>query len=773
MLSLNEGVVLAKRVYEKARELGIESKDLLEALLKLGFEVKTAAGSFSEDMEEAVKNYDFKTGEAKAEAEIIEDKKTDVVRDARREAILKRMMGKGAGKAVTPMKTVSVEPIIEEKETAPSKHAVPKSTELEQKPRPKKTAKLEPLRVMEKMTPQDIAKATKKEVSEVLRACMTFGVMATSNQRLGLDVIEAIAEELGYFAILVSEQEFYSPPEPPKKEKKPVIEPEPELDELDTEMASEAGVETKPELKDDKSKKPKKKKAKKVAGKADKTRAPVVTVMGHVDHGKTTLLDHIRNTNVVAGEKGGITQHIGAYVVKTPKGYITFVDTPGHEAFTAMRARGAELTDIVVLIVAQDDSLMPQTREAIDHARAAGVPIIVAINKMDLPGANADRVKNDLAQLELLVEDWGGDVQCAEISALSGDGVDELLDEIVLQAEMLELVADPTVPAKGVVVEALLDKFRGATATILVQEGTLKKGDSLVAGLEYGRIRSMEDERGKQVNEAPPSTPVVITGLNGVPQAGDIFEVVKNDTIARKIVEEKLARLHQDEESGKKKISLEDFFAIMEGKLVKNLSVVIKADVDGSLEAVKGVLSALGNEEVKVNIVSTGVGGITENDVLLASTSNAVILGFSVKPDSRAKKAAEKEGVDIKTYDIIYELQEDVIAALEGMLEPEMVEEKIGTVEIRQVFRITKVGKIAGCYVLDGEVHRDSKVEIVRAGEAIGTGKISTLKRFKDDVKEVAAGFECGIEVEGFRDYQEGDILNIFETKKVVRRLSK
>ncbi len=752
---------MAKRVYEKARELGIESKDLLETLHKLGFEVKTAASSFTEEMEEAEKNYDLKTGKPKSGASEGKDKKTGAIRDARREAILKKMMGK-TGKPVTPKKTVSVEPTEEEKE-ASAKLEVPKTSELEVKPKPKKTKKLSPLRVMEKMTPIDIAKATNKEVSEVLRACMTFGVMATSNQRLGLDVIEAVAEELGYFAILVSEEEFHAPPEPPKKEKP--SEPE------ETEVAEKETKEGPEEEKPKKAKK-KKKKGKKGVG-AEKGRAPIVTVMGHVDHGKTTLLDHIRNTNVVAGEKGGITQHVGAYEVKAKNGNITFVDTPGHEAFTAMRARGANLTDIVVLIVAQDDSLMPQTKEAIEHARAADVPIIVAINKMDLPGANPDRVKNDLAQLDILVEDWGGDVQCAEISALTGEGVDALLEEIVLQSEMLELSADPTLPAKGVVVEALLDKYRGATATLLVQEGTLKKGDSFVAGMEYGRIRSMEDERGNTITTAPPSTPVVITGLNGVPQAGEVFEVVKSDTVARKIVEEKISLIQQDIESGKKKMTLEDFFSKMEGELVKELPVVLKADVDGSLEAVKGVLSSLGNEEVKVNIVSAGVGGITANDVLLASTSEAVILGFSVKPDSRAKKAAEKEGVDIQTYDIIYKLQEDIIASLEGMLEPELIEEKIATVEVRQIFKITKVGTIAGCYVMDGSVHRDARADVIRAGEVIGSGKITTLKRFKDDVKEVAAGFECGIELTGFRDYKEGDIFEVFETKKVVRRLSK
>ncbi len=743
---------MAQRVYQKARELGIESKVLLEALHKLGFEVKTASSSFTDKMEEAIDNYDFETGKTK-ESGKAKTKKADSTRDARREAILKRMMSKAGGKPVSPKKTVSVEPTKEEKE-ASAKHAVPKTTELEVKPKPRKREKLKPLRVMEKMTPIDIAKAIDKNVSEVLRACMTFGVMATSNQRLGLDVIEAVAEELGYFAILVSEEEFYAPPEPPKKEEK-------------AEKAELA--EKKPSVK----KARKKRKKRKPGEQLEQARAPIVTVMGHVDHGKTTLLDYIRNTNVVAGEKGGITQHVGAYEVKTSLGNITFIDTPGHEAFTAMRARGAESTDIVVLIVAQDDSLMPQAIEAIEHTKAAGVPMIVAINKMDLPGANAEKVKNDLAQYGVMVEDWGGEVQCTEISALTGEGVKDLLEEIVLQAEILELTADPDQPAKGVVVEALLDKFRGATATLLVQEGTLKTGDSIVAGNEYGRIRSMEDERGNRIKKAPPATPVVITGINGVPQAGDLFEVVQNDSVARKIVEEELAQLAQDEESGKKKMTLEDFFAKMEGQLIKELPVVLKADVNGSLEAVRGVLTSLGNEEVKVKIVSAGVGAITENDVLLASTSNAIIIGFSVKPDNRAKKAAEKEGVDIQLYDIIYTLQEDVIAALEGMLEPEMVEENIGTVEIRQLFKITKVGKIAGCYVLDGEVRRGARVDVIRANEVIGSGTISTLKRFKDDVKEVSAGFECGIEIEGFKDYREDDILQIYETKKVVRRLKK
>lgn len=751
---------MSKRIYEKAREIGIENKELLNALRELGFDIKTASSSFTDEMNERIKDLDFGKSSQKESADI--PKKVDIARDARREAILKRMMGKTGSKPASTRKTVESEPPSDHKETPSTKHSVPKTSELELKPKPKKRKKLKPLRVMEKMTPKDLAKTIDIPVSEVLKGCMTFGVMATSNQRLGLDVIEAVCEELGYFAILVSEEGFYAPPILEK-----IIDEKSEDKTVGTD-----GEEVLPIIDIGRQKKAKKKKKKRKKGdKAGASRAPIVTVMGHVDHGKTTLLDYIRNAHVVAGEKGGITQHIGAYEVKTDSGNITFIDTPGHEAFTAMRARGAQFTDIVILVVAQDDGLMPQTKEAINHARAADVPIIIAINKMDLPAANADKVKNELAQNGIMVEDWGGDTLATEISALAGDGVSVLLEQIALQAEMMELTAEAEIPANGVVVEALLDKFRGATATILILEGTLKQGDSIVVGSISGRIRSMEDERGKRLKEAGPSTPVIITGLDGVPQAGDLFEVLPSDSEARKIAEERRKSEHVSEEPIPQKMTLEDFFALVEGKEAKELPVVLKADVDGSLEAVKNILDNLGNDEVSVNTIYAGVGAINENDVLLASASTAIVLGFNVKPDNRAKKASKKEGVDIQIYDIIYELKADIKASLEGMLEPEMIEERIGTVEIRQVFQISKVGKIAGSFVQDGEVRRNSNVEIVRAGEVIGTGKISQLKRFKDDVKEVSGGFECGIEIEGFKDYQEGDILNVFETKKIIRRL--
>jgi len=750
---------LAKRIYEKARELGIESKELLSILRKLGFEPKTASSSFTEEMEkklgqhlgDAEERPLTETPEGPSSDDTPPESAEDGSRKARRDAILKKI-GKATGQPVSPRRTVEVET----KPKKPAKTEVPKTVEVEVRPK-KKRKKLKPLRVIENMTPADLAEIMDSDVRDILRACMSFGIMATANQRLGLDVIEAVAEEMGYFAILVDEKEFKEPEAPPKEEAEAVEEA------TEIELAEEITEKTK-------KKKTRKKKAKKEIGPEDEPRAPVVTIMGHVDHGKTTLLDNIRNSNIIAGEKGGITQHIGAYEVETKHGKITFIDTPGHEAFTEMRARGAQVTDIVVLVVSQEDSVMPQTIEAINHADAAEVPIIVAINKMDLVGANPDRVKNELAKHGIVTEDIGGEVLCAEISALKGEGVEHLLELISLQAEIMELAANPNGEAKGIVIEAMLDKFRGATATLLVQEGTLHRGDSIIAGVCPGRIRNMEDERGNKRKEAGPSTPVVVTGLNGVPKAGEIFAVVESDTVARQIAEERIA-LSKSEQVASKDMTLEDFFSLVEGESVKELPIVLKADVGGSAEAIKDIVENLGNEEVKVKLVHIGVGAITENDVLLAKASEGIVIGFNVKPDNRASKIAKNEKVDIKLYDVIYELEADVRAALEGMLEPEIVEEKIGVVEVRQLFKLPKVGTIVGCYVQDGAVRRGSKVEVLRAGEVIGQGTIQSLKRFKDDVSEVAAGFDCGIQVGGFANFVEGDTLIVSEVKEITRRL--
>ncbi|BAT70913.1 translation initiation factor IF-2 [Thermosulfidibacter takaii ABI70S6] len=499
-------------------------------------------------------------------------------------------------------------------------------------------------------------------------------------------------------------------------------------------------------------------------------RPPVVTVMGHVDHGKTTLLDYIRKTNVAAREAGGITQHIGAYKVKLPEGEITFIDTPGHHAFTTMRARGARVTDIVILVVAADDGVMPQTVEAINHAKAAGVPIIVAINKIDKPEANPERVKQELSKYGLIPEEWGGDTIMVPISAKTGQGVDELLEMVLLQAEMLELKANPNKPARGTVLESKLDPKRGPVATLLVQDGTLRVGDALVAGLHWGKVRAMTNELGQRLKEAGPSTPVEVLGLSDVPLAGEPFFVVDNERKAREISEERKERAKEALQE-KPRLSLEEIMKKLTEGEAKELRIVLKADVQGSLEAVKEAIEKLSNDEVSVKVIHSGVGAITETDVMLAEASGAIIIGFNVRPDSKAKKLAEQDKVEIRTYRVIYELLDDVKKAMAGMLEPEYQEVVLGRAEVRQVFNVPKVGKVAGCYVLEGKITRNANIRVLRDGVIIHEGKLSSLKRFKDDVREVAAGYECGMAIEGFNDVKEGDIIEAYEVQEVQREL--
>ena len=499
-------------------------------------------------------------------------------------------------------------------------------------------------------------------------------------------------------------------------------------------------------------------------------RPPVVTVMGHVDHGKTTLLDYIRKTNVAAREAGGITQHIGAYKVKLPEGEITFIDTPGHHAFTTMRARGARVTDIVILVVAADDGVMPQTVEAINHAKAAGVPIVVAINKIDKPDANPERVKQELSKYGLIPEEWGGDTIMVPISAKTGQGVDELLEMVLLQAEMLELKANPDKPARGTVLESKLDPKRGPVATLLVQDGTLRVGDALVAGLHWGKVRAMIDEHGQRLKEAGPSTPVEVLGLSDVPLAGEPFFVVENEKKAREISEERKEKAKQALQE-KPRLSLEELMKKLAEGEAKELRIVLKADVQGSLEAVKEAIEKLSTDEVKVNVLHSGVGAITETDVMLAQASGAIIIGFNVRPDSKAKRLAEQEKVEIRTYRVIYDLLDDVKKAMAGMLEPEYEEVVLGRAEVRQVFNVPKVGRVAGCYVLEGKITRNANVRVLRDGVIVYEGKLSSLKRFKDDVREVAAGYECGMAIEGFQDIKEGDIIEAYEVREVQREL--
>ncbi len=491
-------------------------------------------------------------------------------------------------------------------------------------------------------------------------------------------------------------------------------------------------------------------------------RAPVVVVMGHVDHGKTSLLDKIRSANVVAGEAGGITQHIGAYRVMVNGSPVTFLDTPGHEAFTTMRARGAMVTDIAILVVAADDGIMPQTIESINHAKAAGTPIVVAINKMDLPGANPDRIKQDLTKYDLVPEEWGGETIVCPISAKTGEGIDALLENLVLQAEIMELKANPNRPARGTVVEARLDKGRGPIMTVLVQNGTLRSGDIIIAGTAVGRVRVMTNDRGERITEAGPSVPVEIAGMSEVPSAGDVFNAVADERMARELAEERLAQQKASAAGSAKKVSLEDLFArIQEGEL-KDFNIIVKADVQGSAEAVKTSLEKLSNDEVRVRVIHSGVGAINESDVMLASTSNAIIVGFNVRPDNAARDSAERSKVELRMYRVIYDCINDVEAALKGMLSPKFHEVIIGHAEVRQTFKVSKVGTICGCYVLDGKIQRNCSVRVNRDNIVIFEGELASLRRFKDDVKEVSSGYECGMQIDKFNDIKEGDIIECF-----------
>lgn len=581
------------------------------------------------------------------------------------------------------------------------------------------------LRVTEFVSVNDLANLMQVNVADVIKKCIELGMMVSINQRLDKDTITLVADEFGY------EISFY---------------------EEITEEEVLADKEDAPETLE--------------------RRPPVVTIMGHVDHGKTSLLDYIRRSNVVAGEAGGITQHIGAYEVTTATGSrITFLDTPGHEAFTAMRARGAKVTDIVVLVIAADDSVMPQTLEAISHAQAAGVPIIIAINKVDKPDANPDRIRQQLAEKNILVEEWGGKYQSVELSARTGKNVDVLLEKIALEAEVLDLKANPHRPAVGTIIEAQLDKGRGITATVLVQKGTLRVGDPFLAGIYSGKVRAMFDERGNRVEAAGPSTPVQLTGLDGFPQAGDSFVVMESDRLAREI---SLRRQQLKREQDFRQIrltTLDDISQQIKEGHVKELNVIVKGDVDGSVEALSDSLMKIDHKEVKVRVIHKAVGSISESDVILAAASSAVIIGFRVRPNLNARRLAEKEKVDIRTYNIIYDAINDVRQALEGLLAPETKEEITATVEVREVFRVPKVGNVAGCYVQDGKIMRNNKVRLLRDGIQIFEGGISSLKRFKEDVREVEAGFECGIGLDGFNDIKVGDVIEAFRIVETKRKL--
>ena len=584
---------------------------------------------------------------------------------------------------------------------------------------PVKKAPLQ-VKIPDEIVVSDLAARLKVTVAEVIKRLMLMGVMATVNQTVDYDTAALVAEELGAI---------------PSKEV--VVSIEEQL--FDT--TEDAADELKP-------------------------RAPVVCVMGHVDHGKTSLLDAIRNTHVTAGEAGGITQHIGAYRVKVNGQDITFLDTPGHEAFTAMRARGAQATDIAILVVAADDGIMPQTVEAINHAKAAGVDIIVAINKMDKPGANPENVKQELTKYDLVPEEWGGDVMCVPVSALTHQGIEELLEDVLLVAEVKELKANPNRRAKGVVIEAKLDKGRGPVATVLVQNGTLRPGDIVIAGTSVGRVRSMTDHTGRAVKAAEPSVPVEITGLADVPEAGDEFEAVVDERMARELADRRRTKAKEEAFKANARANLNTLFDQLSSG-VKDLNIIVKADVDGTVEAVRASLQKLTNEEVRVCVIHAACGGITEGDVTLAAASNAIIVGFNVRPDRQALDSAERQGVEIRTYRVIYECIEEIEAAMKGMLAPKFREKLLGHAEVRQTIRVPSVGTIAGCYITDGKIARSAQIRIVRDGVVIQEDKIASLRRFKDDVKEVAEGYECGVGLERFNDIKEGDVLEAFVMEEI------
>jgi translation initiation factor IF-2 len=580
------------------------------------------------------------------------------------------------------------------------------------------------LKVTEFITVGEIATLMEISSTEIISACMSLGIMVTMNQRLDAETLSIVADEFGYQVEFVKTELEES-----------IVEEEDQVSDLES-------------------------------------RAPIVTVMGHVDHGKTSLLDYIREENVIAGESGGITQHIGAYSVMLKDDQkITFLDTPGHEAFTAMRARGAQVTDIAIIVIAADDDIMPQTKEAISHAQAAGVPLIFAINKVDKPNANPDKIKEALAGMNLMVEEWGGKIQSQDISALKGTGVKELLEKVLLEAELLELKANPNRKSKGTVVEAFLDKGRGYVSTILVQTGTLEIGDYILAGKHSGKIKAMFDERGNPLISVPPSTPVSILGLDGAPQAGDNFHVLEDEKEAKQIAAKRTQLLREQNVRTQRHITLDEIGRRIALGEFKELNMILKGDVDGSVEALTDSLQKLSTDEIQVNIIHKGVGAITESDVLLASASDAIVIGFNVRPMGNARAIADKEEIDIRSYSIIYDAINDVKDAMEGMLSPEMKEEITGTAEIRETYKISKVGTIAGCMVTSGKIYRNSGIRLIREGVVVFSGNLASLKRFKDDVKEVAKGYDCGIQIKNYNDIKELDLLECFQEVAVKKKL--
>lgn len=752
------------RIYELAKQLGVANKELMEKMKSVGMEANSHMSMIEEsDADKIRKLYQpaQKAEEPKKEApkqEVKEQHKGNQQKDAPKQDNRNKGENKKAQDGKNPQNNNNQNKNNQnknqnnnaqnnqnqgkkDKKGKGKKDQKPRENPLERRRREMEEeaalmAELEALEAAEKaaepviksipasISVKELAEVLGKKGSDLVMALMKKGQMLNINATLDFDTAAAIAEDYNV-----------------------ILEQEEEKDILETVFAEEEDDE-----------------------KDLKERPPVVVVMGHVDHGKTSLLDAIRHSNVTKGEAGGITQHIGAYTVQIDGKPITFLDTPGHEAFTAMRMRGAQITDIAILVVAADDGVMPQTVEAINHAKAAGVEIIVAINKMDKPSANPDRVKQELVEYGLVAEDWGGQTICVPVSAVTKDGLDSLLEMIILVAEMKELKANPNKHARGAIVEAQLDKGRGPVATVLVQNGTLQVGDPIVAGAAYGKIRAMTDDKGRRVKKAGPSTPVEILGLSEVPSAGDSFYVAENDKQARQVAESIIAKNRENMiKETPQKVSLDDLFSQIQSGNMKELNIVVKADVQGSVEAVRQSLERLSNEEVRVRIIHGGVGAITESDVMLASASNAIIIGFNVRPEPAAKAFADEEKVDVRLYRVIYNAIEDITAAMKGLLDPVFEEQVLGHAEVRQLFKASGVGTIAGSYVKDGKFVRNCQVRIIRDGIVVYEGDLESLKRFKDDVKEVAAGYECGLVFKKFNDVKEGDWIEAYTMVEVPR----
>jgi translation initiation factor IF-2 len=746
------------RVYEVARQFDVSSEAMVNLLREMDVPVKNHMSSIDEETVQRVRAKFGEEKEAVKHAEEEKKKKLEVAKKAQRaekaqektaqepEAVTiatpearaegsvdlkadERPTGRRRRRRRRKVDQVAVEANIRKTlakmEGKPARRR--KRVRREESDDSSEVAEPENLiRVTEFVSVSELADLIDVPATKIIQTCMDLGLMVTVNQRLDFDTISLICEEFGFAA---QRQDAFVLEEPEEEE-----------------VAEENLV----------------------------PRPPVVTVMGHVDHGKTSLLDFIRQTNVIAGESGGITQHIGAYEVELDdERSVTFLDTPGHQAFTAMRARGAQATDIVILVIAANDGVMPQTVEAIDHARAAGVPIAVAINKVDLPDARPDRVKQELMQHKVVIEEFGGDVLCAEVSAKTGAGVHDLLEKVMLQADLLDLKANPERHARGVVIESELDKGMGPVATILVTAGTLEIGDAFICGLYDGRVRALLDERGNNVQEAGPSQPVRVLGFSGVPEAGDSFASLEDEKEVRNIAQRR-QRLQREQgfRRTKEPTTLEELYAQVQAGEIERLNVILKGDVGGSVEALADELTKLSTSEVKVGVIHRGVGAITESDVLLAAASDAIIIGFHVRPDARSRSAAEREGVDIRVYRVIYEAVDDVRMAMEGLLAPEEREVILGSAEVRETFKIPKVGTIAGCFVSDGTIPRTARVRVVRDSVEVYEGLIGSLKRFKDDVREVREGYECGINVEGFNDVKVGDVIEAYKIEEIQRTLA-